>query len=191
MLFRSVNAVSGFGDLIKDFVKKQEELSVSELVSYILDKTGYIKGLEKSKNPEDLSRVENLGEFVNLAIEYEKDAEEPSLFDFLENIALVSAIDNYDEEEDAVTLMTIHSAKGLEFPAVFIVGMENGLFPSKGDLDSKEDLEEARRLAYVAITRAEDLLYMTYAESRMVYGRTVSYPPSDFLMDIPDRKSVV
>ena len=187
---RGVNAVSGFGDLIKDFVKKQEELSVSELVSYILDKTGYIKGLEKSKNPEDLSRVENLGEFVNLAIEYEKDAEEPSLFDFLENIALVSAIDNYDEEEDAVTLMTIHSAKGLEFPAVFIVGMENGLFPSKGDLDSKEDLEEARRLAYVAITRAEDLLYMTYAESRMVYGRTVSYPPSDFLMDIPNNLKV-
>ncbi len=187
---RGINAVNGFADLIKDFTKKKEELSVSELVEYILVETGYLKELEESKSPEDLSRVENLGEFVNLAIEYEKSAEEPNLFEFLENIALVSDIDSYDEDEDAVTLMTIHSAKGLEFPAVFIVGMENGLFPSAGDLDSKSDLEEARRLAYVGITRAEDLLYMTYAESRMVYGRTVNYPPSDFLMDIPNNLKV-
>ncbi|NLC66053.1 MAG: DNA helicase PcrA, partial [Clostridium sp.] len=187
---RGINAVNGFADLIKDFTKKKEELSVSELVEYILVETGYLKELEESKSPEDLSRVENLGEFVNLAIEYEKSAEEPNLFEFLENIALVSDIDSYDEDEDAVTLMTIHSAKGLEFPAVFIVGMENGLFPSAGDLDSKSDLEEARRLAYVGITRAEDLLYMTYAESRMVYGRTVNYRPSDFLMDIPNNLKV-
>jgi DNA helicase-2/ATP-dependent DNA helicase PcrA len=100
-------------------------------------------------------------------------------------VVLVADIDNYDEETDAVTLMTLHSAKGLEFPVVFMVGMENGLFPGTASLNDNKEMEESRRLAYVGITRAMEELYLTYAENRMVYGRMVMYPVSDFLLDIP------
>jgi len=112
-------------------------------------------------------------------------SENASLQEFLETVVLVSDIDSYEEESDNVTLMTLHSAKGLEFPVVFMVGMENGLFPGTTSLNDPKEMEESRRLAYVGITRAMEELYMTYAENRMVYGRTMSYPVSDFLLDIP------
>ncbi len=182
---RAMGTVIGFRDMIMDFNQKQLDMKVSELVEYILEETGYLKELRASKYPQDISRVENLEEFVNVTIEYEENAEEPSLQGFLETVVLISDIDKYNDDDDSVTLMTLHSAKGLEFPVVFMVGMENGLFPGKSSLDNRQEMEESRRLAYVGITRAMEELYLTYAENRLVYGRTVSYPVSDFLLDIP------
>ncbi|MBR0576883.1 DNA helicase PcrA [Proteiniclasticum sp. BAD-10] len=182
---RTMGAVMGFRDLILDFNDKQLDMKVSDLVDHILKTTGYLQELRASKSPEDISRVENLEEFVNVAMEYEMTSENPSLQEFLETVVLVSDIDSYEEESDNVTLMTLHSAKGLEFPVVFMVGMENGLFPGTTSLNDPKEMEESRRLAYVGITRAMEELYMTYAENRMVYGRTMSYPVSDFLLDIP------
>jgi len=178
-------AVVTFREMILRFTELQVEVKVSELVEHILSETGYLKELEVSKNPEDESRVENLEEFLNVVMEYEMNTEEPSLQGFLESVMLVSDIDQYDETEDAVTLMTLHSAKGLEFPVVFMVGMENGLFPSAGCLTDEKEMEEARRLAYVGITRAMEELYLTHAENRMVFGHMVSYPVSEFILDIP------
>lgn len=182
---RTMGAVMGFRDLILDFNDKQLDMKVSDLVDHILKTTGYLQELRSSKSPEDISRVENLEEFVNVAMEYEMTSENASLQEFLETVVLVSDIDSYEEESDNVTLMTLHSAKGLEFPVVFMVGMENGLFPGTTSLNDPKEMEESRRLAYVGITRAMEELYMTYAENRMVYGRTMSYPVSDFLLDIP------
>ncbi|WP_312653475.1 DNA helicase PcrA [Proteiniclasticum sp.] len=181
----STQSVVSFRDMILDFNDKQVDMKVSDLVDHILKSTGYLKELRESKSPEDISRVENLEEFVSVVMEYEMKAEEPSLSEFLETVVLVSDIDSFDEEVDSVTLMTLHSAKGLEFPVVFMVGMENGLFPGVASLSDSGEMEESRRLAYVGITRAMEELYMTYAENRMVYGRIVSYPVSDFLLDIP------
>lgn len=178
-------SVVKFREMILDFNEKQLEMKVSELVEYILKTSGYMKELETSKNPEDESRVENLEEFLNVVLEYEMKAEEPSLQEFLESVMLVSDVDQYNEADDSVTLMTLHSAKGLEFPVVFMVGLENGLFPSASCLTDPNEMEEARRLAYVGITRAMEELYMTYAENRMVFGRMVKYPVSDFILDIP------
>lgn len=182
---RATSSVVGFREMILSFNEKQLDMKVSELVDDILKTTGYLTELRESKNPEDISRVENLEEFVNVAMEYEMTTKEPSLQEFLETVVLVADIDNYDEETDAVTLMTLHSAKGLEFPVVFMVGMENGLFPGTASLNDNKEMEESRRLAYVGITRAMEELYLTYAENRMVYGRMVMYPVSDFLLDIP------
>lgn len=181
----ALSAVRGFRDMVLAFNEKQLDLKLSELVDHILKETGYLKELRESKSPEDISRVENLEEFVNVVLEYEMKTEEPSLADFLETVVLVADIDNYDEDADSVTLMTLHSAKGLEFPVVFMVGMENGLFPGSSSFNDPKEMEESRRLAYVGITRAMEELYLTYAESRMVYGRIVNYPASDFLLDIP------
>lgn len=178
-------SVLKFRDMILDFNEKQLDMKVSDLVEHILKTTGYLKELRESKFPEDISRVENLEEFVNVVMEYEMTTEEPSLQEFLETVVLVSDIDNYDQDADTATLMTLHSAKGLEFPVVFMVGMENGLFPGTVSLTDPMEMEESRRLAYVGITRAMEELYLTYAENRMVYGRIVSYPVSDFLLDIP------
>lgn len=181
----ATQSVVSFRDMILDFNEKQVEMKVSDLVDHILKATGYLKELRESKSPEDVSRVENLEEFVSVVMEYEMKAEEPSLSEFLETVVLVSDIDSFDDEVDSVTLMTLHSAKGLEFPVVFMVGMENGLFPGVSSLSDSGEMEESRRLAYVGITRAMEELYLTYAENRMVYGRIVSYPVSDFLLDIP------
>ena len=181
----ATQSVVAFRDMILDFNDKQVDMKVSDLVDHILKTTGYLKELRESKSPEDISRVENLEEFVSVVMEYEMKAEEPSLSEFLETVVLVSDIDSFDEEVDSVTLMTLHSAKGLEFPVVFMVGMENGLFPGVASLSDTGEMEESRRLAYVGITRAMEELYLTYAENRMVYGRIVSYPVSDFLLDIP------
>ncbi len=182
---RAAGSVIGFRDMIMDFNQKQLDMKVSDLVEYILETTGYLNELRLSKYPQDISRVENLEEFVNVTIEYEQNTEEPTLQGFLETVVLISDIDKYNDDDDSVTLMTLHSAKGLEFPVVFMVGMENGLFPGKSSLDNRQEMEESRRLAYVGITRAMEELYMTYAENRLVFGRTVSYPVSDFLLDIP------
>ena len=183
---RNVSCIKKFTDLMEDFLVMSEQLSVSMLIEYVLEKTSYLETLKLSKEPENESRIENLKELVSAAVEFEKTNEEDkSLATFLEKVALVQDVDNMDEEADSLVLMTVHSAKGLEFPVVFMVGMENGIFPGPMSFNSNDEMEESRRLCYVGITRAKEVLYMTSAEIRRVFGRTVSYTQSDFIAEIP------
>lgn len=174
-----INRLHGFSETNKE--------NVSELVRMTIELSGYAAMLSAAEeNGETSERRENVEELVSNAVEYETGTPEPSLADFLENVALVADIDNYDEKADAVVLMTIHSAKGLEFPVVFLPGMEDGLFPSQQSAMMPEELEEERRLAYVAITRARDRLFMICARERLMYGRTQYNQPSRFLAEITD-----
>lgn len=184
---RNVSCIEKFTELMESFMDLKETLSVSSLIEAILRDTGYLDELNKSQAIEDKSRIENLKELVSDAVDFEKASEDKSLEAYLEKVSLVQDTDKLDEEENSdgsVVLMTIHSAKGLEFPVVFIVGMENGIFPSLADMDNEEQMEEARRLCYVAITRAKEDLFMTSAEVRKQFGRTVSYSQSDFIAEI-------
>jgi DNA helicase-2/ATP-dependent DNA helicase PcrA len=182
---RTVTAINKFTSLMNSFIRRREELEVSELIEAILEETGYLNELKNSKDIEDLSRIENLKELVSAAVDFEQSAEETTLGAFLEKVTLVSDIDNFDESADSVVLMTLHSAKGLEFPVVFMVGMENGIFPGQASLNNEDEMQESRRLCYVGITRAKENLFMTSAEVRRVFGRTVAYSPSDFLDEVP------
>ncbi|WP_125152877.1 DNA helicase PcrA [Clostridium rectalis] len=181
---RATSSINKFVSLINSFIRTKDDIGVSKLIEEILQSTGYIDELQKSKNVEDLSRLENLKELVSAAVDFESSSEDKSLAAFLEQVTLVSDIDNYDEDADAVVLMTVHSAKGLEFPVVFMVGMENGIFPGTQSLNNFDEMEESRRLCYVGITRAKEKLYMTSAESRRIFGRTVAYAQSDFIQEI-------
>ena len=184
---RNCTGIDGFMSLMEELAILSETVPVSHLIEEILNKTGYLKELESSKDIEDKSRIENLKELVSDAVDFEKTSEDKSLSAYLEKVSLVQDTDKLEEEDDdngAVVLMTVHSAKGLEFPIVFMVGMENGLFPGAASFDSDTEMEESRRLCYVGITRAKEMLYMTSAEVRRVFGRTVSYPQSDFIAEI-------
>ena len=177
---------------MNSFMAKNETGTVSELIKSIIADTGYLKQLELSKEPEDESRVENIKELVSDAVEFERTSEDKSLLTFLEGVSLGSSTDDPDETVETAAMMTVHSAKGLEFPVVFMVGMENGIFPGMSSLNNFTEMEESRRLCYVAITRAEEKLYITSAESRMVFGRNVGYQPSDFISEIsPDLKEII
>ncbi|MGL5245879.1 MAG: DNA helicase PcrA [Sarcina sp.] len=183
---RSINPIKKFTDMMDDFMIMSEQLTVSQLIEYVLDKSGYINTLKESKLLEDESRIENLKELVSDAVEFEKSNEEDkSLSTYLEKVALIQDMDNMSEEDNYIMLMTVHSSKGLEFPVVFMVGMENGIFPSNMCFEKESQMEEARRLCYVGITRAREKLYLTSAETRMVFGKTVSYSQSDFISEIP------
>ncbi|WP_396276589.1 UvrD-helicase domain-containing protein [Haloimpatiens lingqiaonensis] len=184
---RNITSINKFTSLINSFIANKDEMMVSELIEEIIDKTGYLDSLLKTNTIEDKARIENLKELVSAAVEFENSSEDKSLFAFLEQVTLVSDIDNFNEEADSVVLMTVHSAKGLEFPVVFMVGMENGMFPGMASLNDFNEMEESRRLCYVGITRAKEQLYMTSAESRRVFGRTVCYEESDFIAEIPLR----
>ena len=174
-------------ETLSDFAEKNPD-KVSELVRMTIELSGYETMLiAAEENGETSERRENIEELVSNAVEYETSAEEPSLSDFLENVALVADIDNYDKAADAVVMMTIHSAKGLEFPVVFLPGMEEGLFPGQQSVLSPSELEEERRLAYVAITRARDRLYILSAKERLMYGRTQYNMPSRFIAEIPEK----
>ncbi len=175
-----------FAELIFKLMAYQDNLSVRDIADHVMNESGYVAELESSKKPEDEARLENLREFLSVAKDFEKGDEVPNLENFLSHLALVSDIDNAELEDEKVTFMTLHSAKGLEFPIVFMTGMEEGLFPHSRTLMNEEELEEERRTCYVGITRAERKLYMTYARNRMIFGRTVSYPQSRFLLEIPD-----
>lgn len=189
---RNINSISKFNELIHSFISVKDYMEVSKLIELILKDTSYLKELEDSKNPEDASRVENLKELVSAAADFEEESEDKTLGAFLEKVTLVSDIDNYDETSDAVVMMTLHSAKGLEFPVVFMAGMENGIFPGMASFNNEGEMEESRRLCYVGITRAKEILYMTSAGIRRVYGRTTSFEQSDFINEIPkDLKEVV
>lgn len=184
---RSASLVKKFGKLIEKFMGEALSCSVPDIVGSILDETGYISELQSSDDPQDQSRVENLQEFISVTQEFDKSSDDKSLSSFLEGIALVSDIDTVHEKDRSVIIMTMHSAKGLEFPVVFMVGMEQGIFPHMQSMENEEDLEEERRLCYVGITRAREKLYLTYAVERTLYGRTQYNAVSDFLEEIPAR----
>lgn len=182
----SRSKLKDFAALLLEMMNWVAEDAVTDLVERVLEKTGYIRYLEEEKDPRAESRVENVGELVSVAREYEDEAEEPSLQEFLEQVSLVNDVDTYEAETAKVTLMTLHSAKGLEFPVVFLVGMDEGIFPHSRSLLDTVQLEEERRLCYVGITRAERLLYLVHATHRTVFGNTNSYLASRFLAEIPE-----
>lgn len=184
-LSKIAGKLTAFTDLIETMRGKMEEKSPSQLIEYILEKSGYLSMLRMEDSVENQTRIENIQEFINSAIEYEKEGEEPTLAEFLERTALVSDIDNYDASSDSVVLMTLHSAKGLEFPYVFLCGLEEGLFPSNRSMEDESEIEEERRLCYVGITRAKKKLLLTYANRRTIYGGSQYTRPSRFLNEIP------
>ena len=153
-----------FAEMIRQFSEEQSNLRVSDLYDGLLVKSGYLKALEDQNTLEAESRIENLMEFKSVIYDYEKDDPDITLAEFMERIALLAEVDNHDSDENAVVLMTMHSAKGLEFPFVFMPGMEDGLFPGWRALDREDGLEEERRLCYVGITRAKERLWLTSAE---------------------------
>ncbi len=175
-----------FINVIEELKDKKDKIVISELIKTTLKKTGYTKALEEENTIEAENRIENLEEFLTVAIEFEEEYAENSLSQFLEGITLSSDIDNVEEDEDSVTLMTLHSAKGLEFPVVFLVGMEEGIFPGYKSISEPKELEEERRLCYVGITRAKEHLYLTCSKQRTIFGSTSYNPVSRFLKEIPE-----
>ncbi|MEH7392154.1 DNA helicase PcrA [Bacillus sp. JJ1474] len=182
-------AAGEFRDLINNYTQMQEYLSVTELVEELLEKSGYREMLIAEKSIEAQSRLENLDEFLSVTKSFEEASDDKSLVAFLTDLALVADIDKLDddgEKADAVVLMTLHSAKGLEFPTVFLIGLEEGVFPHSRSLMEEAEMEEERRLAYVGITRAEEELFITNAQLRTLFGRTNMNPPSRFIKEIPE-----
>lgn len=174
-----------FVEVIEELRKQVNQIPISDLIKLTLNKTGYVKALENENTIEAESRIQNLEEFLTVAIEFEEQMAENTLAEFLESISLTSDIDNMEESEDTVTLMTLHSAKGLEFPVVFLVGMEEGIFPGYKSIGEIKELEEERRLFYVGITRAMQYLYLTCAKRRTIFGSTSYNQMSRFLKEIP------
>lgn len=167
------------------YIEGKYHMSVSEIIGTIGESMGYVQELKAENTIEATTRLENIKELLTVAQQFEARAEDPSLEAFLSEVSLMSDIDNVEESTDKVTLMTLHSAKGLEYPVVFLTGLEEQIFPTSRAIDGDGDLEEERRLAYVGITRAEELLYLTNAFGRMLYGRTSNNAPSRFIAEIP------
>jgi DNA helicase II / ATP-dependent DNA helicase PcrA len=188
---RTLKPLSEFVDLVRHLHAMIEYLSAVEITEEVLKRSGYREELKRENSLEAASRLENIDEFLSVAQEFEKHNEDKSLVAFLTDLALISDLDALGDEQeeadkgDSVVLMTLHSAKGLEFPTVFLVGMEEGIFPHMRSLDDEDEMEEERRLAYVGITRAEKVLHLTRARTRTIYGQTTSYLPSRFLKEIP------
>ena len=185
----TANKIISFIELILRLQKQAEYLTVTLITERVIEDTGYIKDLKKENSIEAESRIENIGELLSVAKEFDQQSKEQNLNDFLTELALVSDIDQIEDENNngqAVIMMTLHSAKGLEFPVVFLTGLEEGIFPHNRSLMEEDDMEEERRLAYVGITRAEQELFITYALNRMLYGRTHYGMPSRFIKEIPD-----
>lgn len=182
---RSASNIILFRDMINKIIAMKEELKVSDLMRMILKESGYEEMLNQDQTKESENRFENLMEFIGVAMEFEKENADNTLADFLDSIALVSDVDKLDDSEEAVTLMTMHSAKGLEFEVVFLVGMEEGLFPSKRSIEEDDAVEEERRLCYVGITRAKKKLYITNTKKRTLYGTTTFSMPSRFIDELP------
>ena len=175
-----------FINLIEELRLKKQELSISELLKEVLNKSGYTKALELENTVEAETRMQNLEEFLTVAIEFEEESVDNTLPEFLESITLSSDVDEMQDEDNTVTLMTLHSAKGLEFPVVFLVGMEEGIFPGYKSIGEPKDLEEERRLFYVGITRAKQFLHLTCAKHRTIFGSTSYNAVSRFIKEIPD-----
>lgn len=183
-LAKKAKALTDIADMFEELVAISEEKSLEQLLDTLLVKTGYAKML-RELGEEGQTRLENINELKSSMVSYAEQAEEPSLAGFLEEVALYTDIDNLDENSDYVVMMTMHSAKGLEFPNVYIVGMEEGIFPSARSMENDDDLEEERRLAYVAITRAKKNLYISHATERMLFGSTSRNRPSRFIKELP------
>ncbi|WP_404447485.1 DNA helicase PcrA [Sutcliffiella horikoshii] len=187
---RATSQLKEFRSLIEGYVQMQEYISVTELVEEILEKSGYRDMLKADKTIESQSRLENIDEFLSVTKNFEEKYDDKSLVAFLTDLALVADIDKLDDEDPAqqegVILMTLHAAKGLEFPVVFLIGMEEGVFPHSRSLFEEAEMEEERRLAYVGITRAEEQLFITNAQMRTLFGRTNINPPSRFIKEIPE-----
>ena len=184
-LARAKDKLVNFVSMIEDLQQKSQDMKISELFEYMLEKTGYLAMLSSYDQYEARARKDNLQELLNSLVLFEKQAQDPTLIKYLEETALVSAVDNMNDSDDAVVLMTMHCAKGLEFDTVFISGFEEGLFPSSQSVGEEDGVEEERRLCYVAITRAKKSLYILSARSRMMYGNLSSSMPSRFLKEIP------
>lgn len=183
----AIKKLMDFSAIIESLVKIKDVVPLEELAARVMNDTGYMPALMLEDTTESKTRIENLGEFMSVIAEFEKNEETGNtLGEFLESITLVSELDGYDESQDSVVLMTIHSAKGLEFPVVFLSGLEEGLFPGMRSMDSEEDVEEERRLCYVAITRAKRQLHLTKALSRTIHGKTAATVPSRFFNEIPE-----
>ena len=184
---RSASKLKPFVTMIQAFRSKQEFFSLSELVKDVLETTGYVKELEESNEEDAADRIENIDELISKVVAYEETHDEPNLSEFLEEVALVADIDQVGEGDNRALLMTLHSAKGLEFPHVYLAGLEDGIFPSYMTImsDDPMEIEEERRLAYVGITRAKDDLTVTYARQRMIRGETQYNPVSRFVREIP------
>lgn len=178
--------LKGFYELMKDLIASSKAMSVPQFLEYVLIQSGYMRELEAENAPDAISRIENLREMVGAAIEFENRTPEGTLDDFLAELALMTDEDQLDDNKEAVVLMTLHSAKGLEFPVVFLAGLDEGIFPHARALFDQEQLEEERRLCYVGITRAKELLYLTRAWQRTLYGNTSYYDSSRFLDEIPE-----
>lgn len=189
---KAANALDDFRQMIENLTNMQEYLSVTELTEEILEKTEYRDMLKAEKTLEAQSRLENIDEFLSVTKNFEQQSEDKSLVAFLTDLALIADIDQLDQQEeesgnkDAVILMTLHAAKGLEFPVVFLMGLEEGVFPHSRSLMEEAEMEEERRLAYVGITRAEEELYLTNARMRTLFGRTNMNPESRFIAEIPE-----
>lgn len=182
---KSKEKLKKFADLIMNFQSVQKKYNLREFVSLVIEKSGYLRELSEERTPESEARVENLQELVNVAGEFEAEDLNNVLGEFLSQVALVSDIDGMENISNNVTLMTLHSAKGLEFPTVFLAGLEEGIFPHQRTFNSNSELEEERRLMYVGVTRAEDKLYITSAKRRQMWGEYKYYNPSRFLEEIP------
>jgi len=182
----TANQMVSFAYMMDNLREAASQMSVSSLIETVVDMTGYAQMVSEIQDrSEREDRINNIGELISTAKQYEEQADEPNLVEFLEDVALVSDVDKYDETADAVVLMTIHSAKGLEFPEVFLPGMEENIFPSFQTMINQEEIEEERRLAYVAITRAKKNLYITHVRDRMLNGRTSANQLSRFACEIP------
>lgn len=183
---RIASKLDDLSAIMFELMSDAAETPIKEVVAAVLEKTGYRAELENSQNIQDQSRVENLDELLSVAEDFAKEGVEDNLTNFLEHVSLVSDIDNAEMKDESVTLMTLHAAKGLEFPAVFLVGMDQGIFPTSRALYDEVQMEEERRLCYVGITRAERFLFLTHARLRMMYGKTDYYSASSFLEEVPN-----
>ena len=184
---RFVSKLDDLAGIIFELMNLANEAPVEDLIDRVLRDTGYLEELENERTPQAQSRIDNLHELISVAQEFAASEEENNLENFLAHVALVSDVDDTELGEDAITLMTLHSSKGLEFPVVFLVGMEEGLFPHARTLMDETEIEEERRLCYVGITRAKEKLFLSSTKMRTIYGNTVTYPPSRFLQEIPAR----
>lgn len=182
---RAKTKLEDFAKLIKFFQNAQPKYPLHEFISYMLEQSGYLRELKSENTPEDEARIENLQEFVNVASEFIPEEENNTLGEFLAQVSLVSDLDNMEEVSNNVTLMTLHAAKGLEFPIVFMAGLDERIFPSSRSSNSLSELEEERRLMYVGVTRAEEKLYITHAQRRQMWGKYDYYQPSRFIDEIP------
>lgn len=184
-LSRGAMRLREFANMISELREKAEDTPLDELYDAVVERTGYIRALQEKRTDENISRIENVGELKTNILGYMKDSGDDSLSGFLDEVALYTDIQQYDRDSDCVVMMTMHSAKGLEFPTVFIIGTEEGIFPGVRVIGEPEEMEEERRLCYVAITRAQKKLYICCARQRMIFGRTSANLPSRFLDEIP------